>query len=117
MTMAKPDYLDQLIKQASEAVGSDYRLAAELGVPRQNLSAWKHGHKACPVGDQVLMAKIAGLEPEAWAARAIVAQYEGTKADRIKSALKKLLAVIGAVMLTVGLVGHADRAYATSYDV
>jgi len=109
--MPKPDYLDQLIDEASKAAGSDYKLATELGTSRQTVSNWRHGHKSCPVGDQVLMAKIAGLEPEAWAARAIVAQYEGTKADRIKSALKKSLGVTGAVSIAFGCIA-ANDAYA-----
>ncbi len=97
----KPDYLDQLIQRASDAAGSDYRLAQLLEVPRQNLSAWKHGRKTCPAADVVLMAEIAGLEPEKWAARALVSQYEGTtKGDKLFRALGKLLPAIGVIKIS-----------------
>jgi hypothetical protein len=49
------------------------------------------------------MAEIAGMDPEAWAARAIVAQYEGTpKGEKLARALGKALQVTGAVIVTVG---------------
>lgn len=100
---AKPDYLDQLIEKASTAAGSDYKLAQLLEVPRQNLSAWKHGRKTCPIGDQVLMAELAGLKTEEWAARALVAQYEGTsKGDKLFRALGKALLASGAVLVSSG---------------
>lgn len=99
----KPEYLDQLIEQASTAAGSDYKLAQLLEVPRQNLSAWKHGRKTCPAGDQVLMASIAGLEPEKWAARALIAQYEGTsKGDKLYRALGKAFLATGAAIASSG---------------
>jgi len=98
-----PDYLTQLIDQASEKAGSDYKLAKMLEVPRQNLSAWKHGRKTCPVADQVLMAELAGFKAEEWAARALVAQYEGTsKGDKLFRALGKTLAPIGAALASFG---------------
>ena len=101
--MHKPEYLDQLIDQASKAAGSDYKLAQELGVTRFNVSNWRHGKTTCPVADQTLMAAMAGLEPEAWLARATVAQYEGAKAVKLQRALKKSLAQIGGVLPMFGL--------------
>lgn len=105
--MSKPDYLDQLIDQAKAKAGSDYKLAKMLEVSRQTVSNWRHGHKACPVADQVLMAEIAGLEPEAWAARAVVAQYEGTsKGDKLFRALGKACLVTGAAIASSGAIAH-----------
>jgi DNA-binding transcriptional regulator YdaS (Cro superfamily) len=105
--MSKPDYLDQLISEASTAAGSDYKLAQMLEVPRQNLSAWKHGRKACPVSDVALMAEIAGLKPEEWMARAVVAQYEGTsKGDKLFRALGKALVATGAAVVSSGASAH-----------
>lgn len=99
----KPDYLSQLIENTAEKAGSEYKLAKLIGVPQQNLSAWKHGRKSCPVADQVLMAEVAGLKAEEWAARAIVAQYEGTeKGDKLFRALGKTLAPIGAALASFG---------------
>lgn len=106
--MSKPDYLDQLIDAASKAAGSDYKLAQLLGATRQTVSNWRHDKKSCPVGDQVLMAEIAGLKSEEWAARAIVAQYAGTeKGDKLYRALGKLLAVTGAVVASSGASAQA----------
>ena len=101
--MSKPEYLDQLIEQASKAAGSDYKLAALLDVPRQNLSAWKHGRKTCPAPDVALMADIAGLDANAWLARATANQYEGTaKGEKLTKALGKALLVTGAVIASSG---------------
>ena len=100
---AKPEYLDQLIQKASEQAGSDYKLAQRLKVTRQMVSQWKHGHKTCPPADQALMAGIAGLDPEAWAARAIIAQHEGSeKGELLKQALKKALLATGVALGTYG---------------
>jgi hypothetical protein len=101
--MTKPEYLDQLIDLASKATGSDYKLAAELGVTRQNVSNWRHAKTPCPVGDQALMAQLAGMDPEAWTARAVVAQYEGTpKGEKLAVALGKALLATGAVIASSG---------------
>lgn len=113
--MSKPDYLDQLIEKASAAAGSDYKLAQVLNTSRQAVSDWKHGRKTCPVADQVLMAELAGLKGEEWAARAIVAQYEGTaKGDMLYRALRKSLPAIGAAIASSG--AHAHAIYSTSVD-
>jgi len=105
---SKPDYLDQLIEKASIAAGNDNKLAKMLDVNRQTVSNWRHAKKPCPVGDQVLMAEIAGLKGEEWAARAIVAQYEGTpKGDMLFRALKKSLPAIGAAIASGGVHAHA----------
>lgn len=99
----KPDYLDQLIDKASAAAGSDYKLAKMLDSSRQAVSNWRHGQKTCPVADIVLMAEIAGLKSEEWAARALISQYEGTpKGDKLYRALGKLLAVTGVAIASSG---------------
>jgi len=99
----KPDYLDRLIDLASKAAGSDYKLAAELGTSRQTVSNWRHGHKTCPAGDVALMAQLAGLDPEAWTARAVIEQYAGTaKGEKLAAALGKALLATGAVIASSG---------------
>ena len=106
--MQNPDYLVKLISLASEAAGSDYRLAQMMQTTRQNVSMWKHGKKTCPAGDQALMAHIAGLDAEAWTARAVIAQYEGTaKGELLKQALKKALQVTGVAIVSVS--AHAQE--------
>jgi hypothetical protein len=98
-----PDYLDQLIDQASAKAGSDYKLAKMIDVSRGNVSDWRAGTRKCPVADVVLMAEIAGLESDKWAARALVKQYEGTpKGDMLYRALGKALLVTGAAIASSG---------------
>jgi DNA-binding transcriptional regulator YdaS (Cro superfamily) len=105
--MSKPDYLDQLLDLASKNAGSDYKLAQLIGSSRSAVSDWRHGRKTCPAADVVLMAEVAGLKPEEWAARAIVAQYEGTeKGDKLFRILGKTLAVTGAVIASSGASAH-----------
>ncbi len=101
--MTKPTYLDELIDRAAGIAGSDYKLAQLLDVSRGNVSDWRHGRKPCPVAEQVLMAQIAGLKPEEWAVRAIVAQHEGTKkGDMLFRALGKALLATGAAVASSG---------------
>lgn len=114
--MTKPEYLSQLIDQASTAAGSDYKLAAALGVTRFNVSNWRAGRTSCPVADQVLMAELAGLPTNDWAARAIVAQYEGTpKGDALMRALGKALVVTGAAIGSSGAIAHEAYGECVSY--
>jgi len=101
--MSKPEYLDELIDRASKAAGNDAKLAHELQVTRSTLSQWRHGKKPCPVGDQTLMADLAGLPATEWTARAVAAQYEGTpKGEKLVKALGKALLVTGVVIATNG---------------
>jgi len=101
--MSKPEYLTQLIDLASKNAGSDYKLAAELGVSRGNVSDWRTGRRTCPAGDVALMAQLAGMDAEAWLARATVAQYEGTpKGEKLAVALGKALLVTGAAIASSG---------------
>jgi len=101
--MSKTPFIGQLIDLASNAAGSDYKLAKELGVSRGNISDWRNGRRPCPAGDVALMADLAGMDPEAWGIRAIVAQYEGTaKGERIARVLGKALLVTGAVIGSSG---------------
>lgn len=105
--MKKPEYLDELINRASAAAGNDNRLAAALEVGRSAVSEWRKGIRACPAADQALMAQIAGLDPEAWAARAIIEAHEGTpKGEKLANALKKALLVTGAAAASFGAGAH-----------
>jgi len=103
----KPDYLDQLIDKASEKAGSDYKLAKLIAASPQTVSNWRHAKKTCPIADVVLMAEIAGLKAEEWAARALVSQYEGTsKGDKLYRALGKTLVATGAAVASFGASAH-----------
>jgi hypothetical protein len=97
----KPKYLDELIDRASKAAGSDSELARQLEVSRSFVSDWRNERKKCPAADVALMAAIAGLDAEAWGARALIAQHEGTsKGAKLEAALKKALLATGAALLS-----------------
>lgn len=99
----KPPYLDQLIDRAAAKCGSDYKLAQSLKVSRSTVSQWRYGRKTCPAADQALMAHLAGLDAEAWSARALIAQHEGTEKGRLMAeALKKALLATGAALSIFG---------------
>jgi len=105
----KPSYLDELIERASKKAGSDAALARELEVGRSLVSDWKHDRKPCSPEDQALMAGIAGLDADAWGARAMVEKHAGTaKGAKLEAALKKALAATGAAMLSFS--AHAQTA-------
>lgn len=101
--MPNPEFIGQLIDRASEAAGGPSKLARLLEVSAGNVSDWKAGRRSCPVADVVLMAELAGLPADEWAARAVVAQYEGTsKGDKLFRALGKTLPAIGAAVVSSG---------------
>lgn len=114
--MNKPEYLVQLIDQASKEAGNDATLAKMLEVTPSMISQWRYGKKSCPVADQALMAEVAGLDAAAWHARATVAQYEGTsKGDKLYRALGKALAVTGGALVSSG--ANAQVIFSTIIEI
>ncbi len=100
---ATDEQLIELIDRASKAAGSDGKLAALIGVPRQHVSHWRHGHRPCNPENMALMAHVAGMNAIETLARATVQQYEGTaKGDLLMRALGKSLLVTGAALGSVG---------------
>jgi len=103
----KPDYLTQLIEEASKKAGNDNKLSKLLEVNRSAVSDWRARRKTCPAADQVLMAELAGFKAEEWAARALVAQYEGpSKGDKLFRALGKTLVATGGAVASFGASAH-----------
>ncbi len=101
--MQTNDELILLMDRAASIAGSDYKLAQLLGTGRQSISNWRHGVVPCPVEVQALMADIAGLDPVAELARAVVRKHQGTpKGDRLMRALGKASRLTGAVAGSVG---------------
>ncbi|MGN8078248.1 hypothetical protein [Variovorax sp. 22077] len=49
--------------RAIEIVGSQNKLAAELGIPGPNLSEMRKGKRPCPIGIRARIARIAGHDP------------------------------------------------------
>lgn len=123
--------LNELIDRAKSIAGSDYKLAKMIGVPQSRLSNWRHGADTIPPADVALIAEVAGLDPVAWAMKAMVSKYQGTpKGDRLMHAVGKALRATGAALgssgasaaviyLTAGSGALALllRAAAASYDV
>jgi len=84
-----PKNVVELIELASKAAGSDNKLAKLIDAHQQHVSKWRSGEKPCPPGDVALMAEVAGLDPDEWMARAVLAKYEGTpKGEKLMRALK-----------------------------
>ena len=93
------DELNILIDAASSIAGNDAKLAAALGQHRSKVSDWRKGRQACPPEMQVLMAALAGFDPQATAARALVEKHEGTPlGDQLMRALGKALRATGAAL-------------------
>jgi len=111
----KQIYLVELIDRASKVAGSDAALARHLEQNRQAVSDWRHGRARCTPGDVALMAELAGLDAEAWAARAIISQYEGTsKGAKLEEALKKALLATGGAIVSSGV--HAAPVISAARD-
>lgn len=95
--------LNTLIDAAAKRAGSDYKLAQQLGQTRQRISNWRHGAQTCPPEDQALMAAVAGFDPMAQLARAVVAKHEGkAKGDLLMKVLGKGLAATGGMVVSAG---------------
>jgi hypothetical protein len=93
----------KLLDDAKQQTGSDYKTAQLIGVPRFNLSNWRNRGKSMPPADVALVAQLGGHDPEAWALRAILEPYLGTKkGEMLAEALKKASLAIGGAMLTGG---------------
>lgn len=104
--------LNELIDRAKAIAGSDYALSKSIGVSRQRISNWRHGHVPCPVEDQALIAAAAGLDPTEFLVRAVVQKHEGTeKGDRLMRVLGKSSLAIGVALAGVG--AHAQAIFST----
>lgn len=109
--------LNLLIDKAASIAGSDYALAKTLGVSRQAVSNWRHGHKGCPLEERALLASVAGLDPLAELARAMVTKHEGTKkGDMLMRALGKSLAATGAAVASAGAHASAISSMLPGFD-
>jgi transcriptional regulator with XRE-family HTH domain len=92
-----------LIDQAKAIVGSDYKIAQVLGVPRQHVSAWRSGARTATPEDQALLAGLAGLEASSWLVRATLKKHEGTaKGDQLMRVLGKASLAIGGAVASSG---------------
>jgi hypothetical protein len=100
--------LISLIETAAERAGNQSKLAELVEDTRHNLSAWKRGHRACPLEAQILMGAIAGKDVTEVMRDALLEQNEGTaRGEKLKSALKKGSAAVGGATLLTTLGGDA----------
>lgn len=101
--MSDTKELNLLIDKARSIAGSDAALARSLGVLPQRLANWRNGSATCAPEDQALIASIAGLDPVAELARAVVRKHEGTaKGDALMKALGKASLLTGVALGSVG---------------
>ena len=101
------DFSTQLLDAAKAVTGSDYKTAKALEITTQQISNWRNKRASLPVADVVLLADLAGLKAEEWAARAIVQKYEGTpKGDKLFRALGKVLVATGGAVASFGANAH-----------
>lgn len=81
--------LNLLIDKASAIAGSDGKLAAMLDVHRQQVSNWRHGHKAPGIEVQEKLAEIAGVDP---AVHMLAAAAEKTGSEKVMELFAQLKA-------------------------
>lgn len=106
--MSTDERLIFLITKAASIVGSEYRLAKNMGIPPQTITGWKAGRRTCTAGDRVRLAGFAGEDAQQEAARALIAGSTGIKRAQLEQLLGKALTATGeglhslaAVLFTV----------------
>jgi hypothetical protein len=109
----------ELITRASDAVGSEYKLAKTMGISTGNISDWKAGRKRCTPEDWALMAFLCGLDPEEALIRAVLEKHSGSKkGEALMSALGKGFRATGAaayfaICVSAGFLSTATEARAS----
>jgi DNA-binding transcriptional regulator YdaS (Cro superfamily) len=85
-------FLD-LLNSAASICGNDSALADRIYVSRQTVSHWRHGKKACPLGDVVLMADLCGEKVEDYVACNVIHQYadQVDKANALRAAYARAI--------------------------
>lgn len=81
------EYVFTLIDRCAELLGSRAAVARAIMVARPLISNWRSGLKRCPIADVALLAALAGLDANEFAALAIIERYGGEKALAIAEAL------------------------------
>lgn len=104
--MSTDDRLNFLIEKAGSIVGSEYKLAKELGIDQQTISGWKAGRRTCTPADRARLAGFAKEDALQELVRATIDAAKGTKRDQLIRVLGKRLRQTGEGLhsLAVGLV-------------
>lgn len=83
-------YVTNLIEKAGKAVGTEYKLAQEMGLPQSVLTGWKSGRRICVPDDRARLAGFAREDAAQELIRATIEKNEGTlKGEQLKKLLGK----------------------------
>jgi DNA-binding transcriptional regulator YdaS (Cro superfamily) len=96
--MSTNERLILLITKAGAIVGSEYKLAKELGIPQSHLSMWKSGTKTCTASDRARLAGFAREDAVQELVRATIEAAKGTKREQLQRVLGKLSLQTGAAV-------------------
>lgn len=95
--MSTHENLCDLIQKASDAVGSDAKLARAMGIAQQNISLWKAGTRTCTPEDRARLAGFAKEDAVQELIRATLEKTEGTlRGEQLRQVLGKWLHQTGA---------------------
>jgi DNA-binding transcriptional regulator YdaS (Cro superfamily) len=102
--MSTDQNLIALIAKASQAVGSDAKLARAMGIAQQNISLWKSGERTCTPEDRARLAGFAKEDALQELVRATLEKTAGTlRGEQLRQVLGKWLhqtggASVGALL-------------------
>jgi len=100
--MSTDESLNLLIAKAGAIAGSEYKLAKVLGMPQQNISAWKIGKRTCTPEDRARLAGVAREDAVQELIRATLEKTKGTlRGEQLYRLLGKSLQATGAASVTV----------------
>lgn len=90
--MSTDQNLIALIAKASQAVGSDAKLARAMGIAQQNISLWKSGERTCTPEDRARLAGFAKEDALQELVRATLEKTAGTlRGEQLRQVLGKWL--------------------------
>lgn len=101
--MSQNQSLILLIAKAGQIVGSEYRLAKELGINQQVISAWKAGTRTCTPADRARLAGFAGEDAVQELVRATIESASGTKKEQLQALMGKWLHETGEALVSIGV--------------
>lgn len=87
-----------LITKAGLIVGSEYKLAKEMGIPQTVLTDWKAGRRTCTPADRARLAGFAQEDAIQELVRATIESAKGVKREQLQRVLGKLWRQTGAVL-------------------
>ena len=87
-----------LIEKAATVVGSEYKLAKEMGIDQQTISGWKAGRRTCTPADRARVAGFAREDAIQELVRATIETAKGTKKEQLMRVLGKASRQTGAAL-------------------